>query len=112
LSQPLKKSLLWLIIAHNGEVNIINQKGAWAMDWLKNFIQGNPFLSLFVPTTLGAVNFFANLMVALSDGQIDSNEMHQLMSSASGLETIFLVIIMLALKNRDKDKSDKDKRKK
>lgn len=72
------------------------------MDWLKELIKKYPFASLLFPTGLGGINFFGNLIAALSDGNIDGNELHQLMSSASGLETLFLIIIMFALKNNKK----------
>jgi len=72
------------------------------MEWLKNLIKSNPFTSLFIPTTLGGMSFIVNLSIALSDGKIDSNEFHQLMSSSSGLQTVILVIIMAALKRENK----------
>lgn len=69
-----------------------------AMNFLQDFIKSNPFTSLLVPTSLSGVTFFGNLFTALSDGQIDTEEMHQLLSSASGLQTLLLVVIMFALK--------------
>lgn len=76
------------------------------MDWLKELIKKNPFISLLMPTGLGGFTFFGNLFAALSDGNLDSNELHQLMSSASGLETLLLLVIMFALKE-GKDKKKK-----
>ena len=73
------------------------------MDWLNNFIKNNPVLSLVVPSLLSGANFFGNLIVALSDGQIDSNELHQLMGSANGVQMLLLVVIMVALKKKDKE---------
>ena len=68
------------------------------MEWLKDLIKNNPFTSLLFPTGLGALTFVGNLAIALADGKIDSNELHQLMSGATGIETVFLLIIMSALK--------------
>lgn len=70
------------------------------MDWLKELIKKNPFSALLLPSGLGGFNFFGNLLVAFSDGNIDGAELHNLMSSASGLETIILIIVMLALKQK------------
>lgn len=72
------------------------------MEWLKELIKKNPFASLILPTTLSGFSFFGNLFSSLSDGVIDEGELTQLLSSANGLETILLIIIMLALKNKDK----------
>jgi len=70
------------------------------MDWLKQVIQKYPVHSLIFPTLLGFVTFLANLISALSDGVIDGNEFHQLMSSSSGIETVLLLVVMVALKKK------------
>lgn len=70
------------------------------MDWLKYFIKDNPVLSLLFPTLLGILTFIGNLASALSDGVIDGNEFHQLMSSSSGIETVLLLVVMVALKKK------------
>jgi hypothetical protein len=67
------------------------------MDWLK-LITTNPSIAIAMPTLLGLLQFVAHLTVALSDGKLDSSEMHTLMSSASGVELILLGVIMMALK--------------
>lgn len=72
------------------------------MDWLKQLIKKNPFVALLLPTGLSGFSFIGNLFTALSDGQIDGNELHQLMSSADGLQTLLLMIVMIALKNEKK----------
>lgn len=72
------------------------------MKWVKEAINKNPFLALLLPTGLGGANFIGNLLAALSDGRLDSSEISQLASSASGLETIILIIIMLALRDNKK----------
>jgi hypothetical protein len=72
------------------------------MDWLKDFFNKNTIFSLFVSTGIGGLSFFANLFVALSDGKIDTTEFHQLMSSANGLQTIILLLVMFALNKNDK----------
>lgn len=78
------------------------------MEWLNDLIKKNPFAALFLPTGLGGLTFFGNLFIALSDGNLDGYELHQLLSSASGLETFLLVIIMVALRN---DKTNNVKKK-
>lgn len=71
-----------------------------AMDWLKQFVKSNPILSLIVPTSVSGFSFIANLVNALSDGQIDSNELHNLLSTADGFQTVLLLLIMFAFKER------------
>lgn len=71
------------------------------MDWLKNLISANPILSLLLPTGISSFTFFSNLLTAMSDGKIDSNEMHQLMSGASGVETIVLLLVMFVLNSKN-----------
>ena len=74
------------------------------MDWIINYIKDNPVASLLLPSGLNGVGFFANLLIAMSDGQIDSAEMHKLMSSASGVQLIILIIVMVALSKNGADK--------
>jgi hypothetical protein len=71
------------------------------MDWIKLIYQ-NPSKALTLPVVIGLVQFIAHVIVALSDGQIDSSEFHALMSSASGLETILLGIVMVVLNKQKK----------
>lgn len=70
------------------------------MDWLKQIIKKNPHFAISIPTLLSCASFFGNLFTALGDGQIDGNELHQLMSSANGFETVLLIIIMVALREK------------
>lgn len=72
------------------------------MDWLNRIIKRRPHVALSIPALLSGFSFFGNLFTALSDGQIDGNELHQLLSSADGLQTVLLIIIMVALKERRK----------
>lgn len=72
------------------------------MDWLKELIKNNPFAALLLPTGLSGFAFFGHLFAALSDGNIDGTELHELLSSANGLETLLLMIIMIALKKQKK----------
>lgn len=73
------------------------------MDWLKNLLSNNPILALSCPSVLSAFTFFGNLANALTDGKIDTNEFHELMLSASGVEMLILFAIMIALKLKSKD---------
>lgn len=70
------------------------------MDWLVALVKDNHFIALIVPTLLGLVNFFVNIVIALSDGVLDTQEMHQLLSSASGAQLIMLLIVLLAMKRK------------
>ncbi len=57
---------------------------------------------LSVPTVLCAVTFVTNLVKALTDGIIDSNELHALMASADGFEAAVMFVVMLVLKDKKK----------
>ncbi len=72
------------------------------MDWLTDIIKKNPFFALVFPTGLGGMDFFVHLFNAMSDGNIDPVEMQQLITSASGLQIVLLLVIMLALKEKKK----------
>lgn len=70
------------------------------MTWLKEKIKNHPHLALAVPTLLSCVSFVGDLVNALTDGRIDGAEFHNLFSSANGLESIILIVIMVALKQK------------
>lgn len=48
------------------------------------------------------LTFITNLFHALKDGIIDCNELHTLLASADGFETVVLFLIALALKQKKK----------
>ena len=71
------------------------------MEWLKKakqLIKDRTLLTLAIPTAISTLSFLGNVLVALSDGQIDSAEFHSLMSGANGAQAIILIIIMAANK--------------
>jgi len=68
------------------------------IDHLKNKVH----LVLCVPAILCLLTLVTNLIHALKDGNIDSNELHMLLASADGFETILLIIVMFALKEKNK----------
>jgi len=49
---------------------------------------------LSIPAILCAITFCTNLVKALSDGNIDSQELHTLLASADGFESVFLFLFM------------------
>lgn len=74
------------------------------MDWLKELLKNKPLVGLVPAAGMGVLTFVGHLLIALGDGQLDGNEVHQLMSSASGLETAVLVLVILALKKGKDEK--------
>lgn len=72
------------------------------MDRLRKFLKKKPHLVLSAPAILCFITFITNLVKALSDGNIDSNEFHTLLASADGFETVVLFIVMLVLKDKKK----------
>lgn len=71
------------------------------MDELLKLLREKLHVVVGVPAILCFVTFITNLLKALSDGNIDSNEFHTLLASADGFETVVLFIVMALLK-RDK----------
>lgn len=69
---------------------------------LKRKIKNNAHLALSVPAVLCALTFITNLVTALKDGKIDSNEMHQLLATADGFETVLLVVVMVVMGRKKK----------
>lgn len=72
------------------------------MDELIKRLKDNAHIAISVPAVLCFITFITNLVKALSDGNIDSNEFHTLLASADGFETVVLFVVMLALKNKNK----------
>lgn len=72
------------------------------MQWLNDLIKKHPFKALLLPTGLSGLSFIGSLAGSLSDGNIDGSELHDLLSSANGLETLLLMVIMVALKQQKK----------
>jgi len=72
------------------------------MNWkdLKGFIVDNTHVAISIPAIMSTMSFISHLVIALSDGQIDASEFQQLMASANGIETVALVLIMLALRGK------------
>lgn len=68
------------------------------MDWLKTLVKEKPQTVLSAPVIIGLFSFVSNLFIALSDGKIDSTELHNLMSGASGFQTIILIVVIFVLK--------------
>lgn len=60
-------------------------------------IRSNPHVVLSVPAVLCFISFITNFIASMKDGNIDSAELHQLLSSADGFETVLLVIVMFVL---------------
>lgn len=72
------------------------------MDKLRKYLKSKPHMALSVPAVLCFVAFITNLIAALRDGNIDANELNQLMSTADGFETVLIVLIMLVLRHKKK----------
>lgn len=72
------------------------------MGKIRDKLKEKPHLVLSVPALLCFVTFVTNLIASLKDGNIDSNELHQLLSTADGFETVVMILIMLALRDKKK----------
>jgi hypothetical protein len=69
---------------------------------LRRKVRSQPHLVLSVPALLCFVTFITNLFAALKDGNIDGNELHQLLSTADGFETLVLLMVMVVLREKKK----------
>ena len=74
------------------------------MDWFNDLIRKYPHLGLLPAAAMGIIGFVGNLAIALSDGDLDGNEIHQLLTGANGAETVIVLLVLLALKTKSKDK--------
>lgn len=72
------------------------------MKKLKKIFESKPHYVLSVPAILCFITFISNFIMAFRDGVIDSNEFHQLLSTADGFEAVVLFIMMLVLKDKKK----------
>jgi len=72
------------------------------MDKLRKFLKDKPHLAISVPAVLCFTTFVTNLITALKDGNIDSTELHTLLSTADGFEAVVLFAVMLVLKDKKK----------
>lgn len=73
------------------------------MDWLNTLVKEKTTTCLSAPVFIGVFSFLSNLFIALSDGKIDSTELHNLMSGASGIQTVILIIVVYFLKRARND---------
>lgn len=67
------------------------------MDFL-NWIKNNPISAIAIPSAVSTLKFLANLAIALSDGQLDANELNTLLTAADGFQTAILAAILVVLK--------------
>jgi hypothetical protein len=74
------------------------------MEWLKSIVKNNPIASLIIPISVSGMSFLTNLIASLSDGIIDPIELQHLLSTADGLQTLLLLIIMYAFKEKKGNK--------
>ena len=59
-------------------------------------------LAIGAPAVLCFITFITNLVHALSDGNIDSAEMHSLLASIDGFESVVLFAAMYVMKKKEK----------
>lgn len=64
----------------------------------------NPITALAIPAVFGAGSFITNAFIVLSNGDIDSNSLHNLLSGANGFQTVVIGFIMIALQARKSGK--------
>ena len=70
------------------------------MKKIYKLIRNNPFMALIMPTSMGFMNFLGNLLISYSDGSLSDDEFHNLLAHSTGIETVLLIVIMVALRKR------------
>lgn len=70
------------------------------MEWLISLIKNNTHIALLPAAVCNLLTFGAHLAAALADGKIDSAELQGLLSSASGIELVILLVVMIVLKQK------------
>lgn len=73
-----------------------------SLEELRNKLKSQASTVLTIPAILCFITFITNLIQALKDGNIDCNELHQLLSTADGFETVVLSIIIMVLREKKK----------
>ncbi len=61
-----------------------------------------PHLALSIPAILCFITFITNFRASIADGNIDSAELHQLLMSVDGFETVVIVFVMAVLHYKNK----------
>jgi hypothetical protein len=70
------------------------------MKRLLQLLQKNAHGALSIPALLCFITFITNFVQALQDGNIDAQEYHTLLTYTDGFETVFLLLVMLALRDK------------
>jgi hypothetical protein len=70
------------------------------MDKISEFLRTHVAKVIGVPAVLSTFTFLSNLALALADGTIDDQEFHNLLNSASGIESLYLLIAMFFLRKK------------
>jgi len=65
-------------------------------------MRDKPHVVISIPALMCFITCIINFISFSRDGVIDSNELHQLLSTADGFETVVLVAIMFALSYKQK----------
>lgn len=60
------------------------------------------YLAVGAPAVLCFITFITNFVQAIKDGNIDSTEMHGLLASIDGFESVVLFAVMYIMKKKDK----------
>ncbi len=67
-------------------------------DWLDKHSGG----LISTTTIISSLNFVANLINSLSDGEIDGAEFHKLATSGSAIQLVLLIAVMIYIKKKKK----------
>lgn len=72
------------------------------MKKLGNNLRNNAHVVLSVPAILCFITFMTNLAQIVREGNIDGNELNQLLMTADGFEAVVISVIILVLKDKNK----------
>jgi hypothetical protein len=70
------------------------------MQKFKDYIKKRANTVIAIPAWLCFITFIINFVAAMRDGFISSEELHQLLTTADGFETVVLFIVAFVLRDR------------
>lgn len=72
------------------------------IDRVQELVNKHALKAVSVTTLLSGGNFLIMLLQALADGKITDEELHQLITASSGIETLVLAVVIYFLRRQNK----------
>lgn len=72
------------------------------MRWIRKYLSSKPHMAFSIISLLGFISFVTNFIRAISDGNLDANELHQLTATAEAFSATLFFALAIFFKNRPK----------